>query len=107
MWIGLIRPFAGLRYCDLPHSAGSHHEPTRYADPSQVRLALWRDSGLLIFEFEDDGRGFEVNQATQGLGLLGMRERARILGGRIEINSRQGNGTRITLEIPESAHADK
>jgi signal transduction histidine kinase len=80
---------------------------TRYAEPNQVRLALWRDSGLLIFEFEDDGRGFEVNQATQGLGLLGMRERARILGGKIEINSRLGNGTRITLEIPESAHVDK
>ena len=74
---------------------------TRYADASQVRLALWRDGNLLIFDFEDNGRGFEVNRASEGLGLLGMRERVRILGGKIDVNSRPGSGTRITLEIPE------
>lgn len=74
---------------------------TRYSGASHARLALWRAAGLLIFEFEDNGCGFEMNQATEGLGLLGMRERVRILGGKIEINSRSGGGTRISLEIPE------
>ncbi len=74
----------------------------RYAEAKLVRLALWRDAGLLLFEFEDDGKGFEMKQSTQGLGLLGMRERARILGAKIDISSRLGSGTRITLEVTES-----
>lgn len=74
---------------------------SRYAEARQARLALWRDQGLLLFEFEDDGLGFAADAASSGLGLLGMRERARILGGKIEIQSRPGHGTRISLEIPE------
>lgn len=76
----------------------------RYAQATQARLALWRDSGLLILEFEDNGVGFAVEELrlgpAVGLGLLGMRERARILGGKLEIKSKPGAGTRITLEIP-------
>jgi signal transduction histidine kinase len=72
----------------------------RHAEATEARLALWRDEAGLIFEFEDNGRGFDPEATQAGLGLLGMKERVRILEGRIEIHSRPGEGTRITVEIP-------
>jgi signal transduction histidine kinase len=54
-----------------------------------------------VLEVDDDGRGFdpaEVTGAGQGLGNL--RERAERLGGRAEIHSGPGQGTRIRVEIP-------
>jgi signal transduction histidine kinase len=75
----------------------------RYAQASQARLAMWRHGGILIFEFEDNGVGFAVDDVPAGgLGLLGMRERARMLGGKLEIRSKPGSGTQIVLEIPNA-----
>jgi len=56
-------------------------------------------------EVHDDGQGFEYNEAGPApvgrFGLLGMRERAARIGGRIEIDSRPGVGTRVSLRCPE------
>jgi len=55
---------------------------------------------------EDNGRGFEVEKLTSreaavgGVGLLGMQERVVSLGGRFNIESHPGQGTRLTIEIP-------
>jgi signal transduction histidine kinase len=55
---------------------------------------------------EDDGQGFDVKHVfngslpKQGIGLLGMRERAVLLGGTFSIHSEPGHGTQIALEIP-------
>jgi signal transduction histidine kinase len=55
---------------------------------------------------QDDGRGFEapetvVELARSGkLGLIGMHERARILGGSLRIDSRLGQGTTVIVEVP-------
>ena len=56
----------------------------------------------------DNGRGFKVNEVLgdptrRGLGLMAMKERARMMGGSLEIRSEEGKGTRITLIIPVSA----
>ena len=63
------------------------------------------DSTLWI-EVEDDGRGFEPAAMTpeegslRGVGLLGMRERADLIGGRLTIDSAPGQGTAVRLEVP-------
>lgn len=56
-----------------------------------------RNIKLLI---EDDGIGFDKNKLQAGLGLLGMRERAESLHGFMTINSEQGQGVNITMNIP-------
>lgn len=52
-------------------------------------------------EVEDDGRGFDVERTTPGhMGLSSLRERARLLGGSVSIESAPGSGARITLQVP-------
>lgn len=48
----------------------------------------------------DDGRGFAFDEADEGLGLAGMRERALLVGGSLDIESRPGRGTTIRLTVP-------
>jgi signal transduction histidine kinase len=48
----------------------------------------------------DDGRGFDPNAEHDSLGLSGMAERARLLGGKLDIDSRPGSGTALTLQVP-------
>lgn len=60
---------------------------------------------------EDDGTGFDVEAVTgqdlgaRGLGLHTLRERAQLVGGRIEIDSAPGVGTRVTIDLPRSSAA--
>jgi len=71
-----------------------------------VSLDLFEDDGHVIALIEDDGKGFDVSSvlgayATRGsLGLLQMRESARLIGAELSIDSSVGNGTRIRLRIP-------
>jgi signal transduction histidine kinase len=48
----------------------------------------------------DNGSGFAFDEEGKGLGLSGMRERALLVGGTLEIDSRPGKGTSVVLEIP-------
>ena len=50
-------------------------------------------------KISDDGSGFDPKR-TRGMGLLGMEERVKRLGGTIEIDSRPGTGTTIRSELP-------
>jgi len=54
---------------------------------------------------EDNGRGFDLMRLASGtarnFGLQFMRERAELLGGQLQMESRQGEGTRILLRLPE------
>jgi signal transduction histidine kinase len=71
-----------------------------------VALDLYEDDGHVVALVEDDGKGFDVatvlgNYGTRGsLGLLQMRESARLIGAQLSIDSSIGNGTRIRLKIP-------
>jgi signal transduction histidine kinase len=51
---------------------------------------------------EDNGKGIEKEKtlSSKSLGLLGMRERAQIFGGRITVTGTPGRGTKVTVEIP-------
>ena len=50
---------------------------------------------------EDDGQGFDPSQGSgDGLGLLGMRERIALLRGRVAVESSEGSGTAVVVEVP-------
>jgi signal transduction histidine kinase len=53
----------------------------------------------VLFTVQDDGAGFDT-RFVRGLGLLGMEERVRRLGGRLRIDSQPGRGTLVSAELP-------
>ena len=64
-----------------------------------------RDHSLRV-SVRDDGTGFEPAAATDGFGLVGMRERVELLGGELTIESAPGSGTRIAVSLP-AVHRDQ
>jgi signal transduction histidine kinase len=76
----------------------------RHAQAKSVSItAATTEDKKLIVEISDRGRGFDVTRAlarTDSLGLAGLRERVNLAGGHIEIYSRPGEGTRISVEFP-------
>jgi PAS domain S-box-containing protein len=78
----------------------------KHAGAKNVSLVTQIDDTRVFLCIEDDGEGFDVARATmeepseRGLGLAIMDERARMLGGSLEIWSQKGKGARITLSIP-------
>jgi signal transduction histidine kinase len=77
----------------------------RYAEAKNVSVVLRRRGSSLVTVIEDDGKGFDatriVDSPAEGkLGLFGMYERASIVGGRLSVESQQGIGTTIVLEVP-------
>jgi PAS domain S-box-containing protein len=73
----------------------------RHAQATQVDVRLECSSTELMLTVQDNGRGFEPNtvDSLNSLGLLGMRERARLLGGTCLITSRPGTGTRVEARV--------
>jgi PAS domain S-box-containing protein len=73
----------------------------RHADARTIDLVLSAEAGTLVLEVRDDGRGFDrMTCRTDSLGLASMEERALALGGRLDIASTPGQGTRVRLECP-------
>jgi PAS domain S-box-containing protein len=71
----------------------------RHAQAVTVRLEACVEQGDLLLTVEDDGRGMQVPVQPTSFGLLGMRERALALGGKLDITSRAGAGTKVTLRL--------
>jgi len=77
----------------------------KHSGAENFRLAMIKSYPQIIFLAEDDGIGFNaqiIGRDQQSLGLLGMRERAALLGGKFQLRSSPGEGTRIRIEIPFS-----
>jgi len=75
----------------------------RHADAVRILLRLEASDGRVRLTVQDDGRGFAISpEGSTGsrFGLVGMRERARLLGGGFQIESSSRAGTRITAEVP-------
>ena len=73
----------------------------RHAGASKVQVTLSLDGPQFVLEMVDDGCGFDSDlPAHEGLGLLGMSERAREIGGSLHIAAAPGAGTRLTLRAP-------
>lgn len=75
---------------------------TRYARASQVHITICRRDLELCLQVQDNGQGFDVSNGAhkKTFGLLGMRERALALGGKMAITSSPGQGTVIDVTIP-------
>jgi PAS domain S-box-containing protein len=73
----------------------------RHAGARTCRLTLRAEAGVAIMEIEDDGRGFVLEERIDaGWGLRNLAERARSMGGSLDIGSAPGRGTRVRLRIP-------
>jgi len=78
----------------------------RHAEATHVRVTLTRQGNRLMLAIEDNGRGFNVAQAKSrartgiSIGLLGMEERARLVGGEMTITSSPKTGTRLAASLP-------
>ncbi len=81
----------------------------RHARASQVKVNLVTGATVLTLTIRDDGRGLTDSELDdpRSIGLLGMRERARMQGGRLEIQGSGGRGTTITLWLPLTAGEEK
>lgn len=81
----------------------------RHADAASVAVSLRRDGEALFLEVKDDGRGFDCEAASHGpsFGLLGIRERVRVLGGALTIDSGAGRGTTVSIHIPHLPERQK
>ncbi|MBI5033800.1 MAG: HAMP domain-containing protein [Chloroflexi bacterium] len=74
----------------------------QHAHANHVTIVLRFETCRIAALVEDDGIGFDTISASRAgtMGLLGMRERAELVGGRLEIDSRAASGTRVQVEIP-------
>jgi NarL family two-component system sensor histidine kinase YdfH len=73
----------------------------RHARARQAWVCLAQRDNALEVAVRDDGAGFDPEAVPAGhYGLLGLRERARLAGGTLEVASAPGAGTRVTLRVP-------
>jgi signal transduction histidine kinase len=75
---------------------------SRHSGASHAKIGVGHLDGMLSLTIEDDGSGFEPLR-TRGMGLLGMEERVRQLGGRLEVQSKPANGTTVRVSLPVPA----
>jgi signal transduction histidine kinase len=74
----------------------------RHAGASQARVRLKYLSDTLLLEVEDHGLGLESRSTKRGIGLVAMRERAELLGGKLEFLRPSQGGTLVRLSVPKS-----
>jgi two-component system, NarL family, sensor histidine kinase UhpB len=83
----------------------------QHSGAEHVRVRLVRsseDGDMVELTVSDDGSGFTFDQAARGLGIAGMRERALLVGGGVQVESRPNDGTRVSLTVPvESADRER
>jgi signal transduction histidine kinase len=73
----------------------------KHASAGSVSILVAHHGGSVRTVIEDDGAGFSVDRVREGaLGLVGMRERVLLLGGRFEVHSSPGAGTTLLVELP-------
>ena len=75
----------------------------RHAGARSVRIGVIHEAGTVAVLVQDDGQGFAADEATGSIGLRGMRERARLIGGTLEVDSLAGWGTRVRVSAPLDA----
>lgn len=74
----------------------------RHAQATRVRIQMTIDESAVQLDVQDDGRGIALSdmRGKRSLGLLGMRERAELLGGSFKIHGASEGGTRVTIRLP-------
>jgi len=104
--IGLVDPFLGSNECLVIYRIVQEAlaNVMRHADVAGARLTLGVDDASVFAEVSDSGQGFDLERSSDGrggLGLLGMQERATMIGGRLTIETAPGEGTRIRIDLPK------
>jgi signal transduction histidine kinase len=88
---------------DTDHVLSIVHEAlsnvVRHAGARQVKITARQSEDTLCLTIQDDGSGL-MEERQNGYGLRNMDERARLLGGKLQVQSENTKGTRVTLEIP-------
>jgi signal transduction histidine kinase len=85
---------------------------TKHAKAKKVNVLVEFRKGEIVLMIEDDGRGFNLSRVSQpstsgkGLGIVGMRERAALLGGKVEIETARGKGTTVIARVPARKASD-
>ena len=81
----------------------------RHANATQVNIKVGEEDGILLVEIEDNGRGITGKEISspKSLGLLGMRERAHLFGGELEIKGTSGERTVVMVRIPLRTKDDR
>jgi signal transduction histidine kinase len=73
----------------------------KHAEATRVSIVVTRRGSSVTAVIEDDGQGFGAGGGTgEGLGLVGMKERVGLLGGRLALESTEGAGTTVVAEVP-------
>ena len=72
----------------------------KYAGAQRVSILLTRDNQEVVTVIEDDGRGFSAPTTAYEEGIEGMRERVRLLDGRLTVEPGEGGGSAIVVEVP-------
>jgi signal transduction histidine kinase len=73
---------------------------TKHSMAQRAELKVRESGNHIEIEVSDDGVGFEPNRVQEGFGLVGMRERAALLGGTLRIESTKGSGAKVEAQIP-------
>jgi signal transduction histidine kinase len=78
---------------------------SKHARASAAHLVLKEDKQEIFFVIRDNGRGFLLKEKLpQGLGFVSMKERVRLVGGTIAVESQTGQGTTVRVSIPKEAN---
>jgi signal transduction histidine kinase len=72
----------------------------RHAAATTCRVSLRRDGPSAVIEVDDDGRGFDRESTSSGLGMGNLAERAAAIGGTLEVDSEPGRGTTVRVTVP-------
>jgi len=72
----------------------------RHSQAEHAAIELYSTPDTLVLTVEDNGVGFDPREKTTGAGLVGLRERADLVGGRLRVDSEPNGGTSVTLEVP-------
>ncbi len=84
----------------------------KHAEATEAQISIKRVDSRLVVSIKDNGKGLEhsgLHADGVGLGLIGIAERARLLGGSMEVKDQTGGGTRmiVTLGLPEGANGER
>jgi PAS domain S-box-containing protein len=79
----------------------------RHANATAVDVLMREENGEFVLTISDNGKGITENEksGTLSLGILGMRERAHLIGAELDINGVEGRGTVITVRLPSPTSA--
>ncbi len=72
----------------------------KHAQASHIKISFELKNDVILLTVKDDGIGFNTSRARRGIGLRNFESRASEIGGRVEIFSKEGQGTKVKIFVP-------